>query len=261
VQEKVDWSQVMEFIARENAAAAASCVGVSPGEIAAVQSRYGITLPSNYVEFLRMMGQSSGGLHVFGATYDHAFSSLLARRPSTDYPTGRFFKVAFETNRLAVSFEDLYLDLTRADGSDAPLVRFEIPLEPDDEVEDEFLTLSEKVIRELFWDLVMVRTKYAGTVLVLGDDASVGPSVKQAATTLLAGLGFSPSLPEVPRIACLRRDTVSVLIEVSEELELVGVRLGGDSHDEVQAAAQALLDGVPDSEMKTPPAPRAEFQT
>jgi len=260
VQEKIDWSQVMEFIAREDAAAAAACVGVSPGEIDAVQRRYAVTLPSNYVDFLRVMGQSSGGLRVFGATYNHAFSSLLAQRPSTDYPTDKFFKVAFETNRLAVSFEDLYLDLARADGNDAPLVRFEIPLGPDDEVEDEFLTLSEKVIRELFWELVMVRAKYAGTVIVYGDDASVGPSVKHAAATLLIGLGFSPSLPDVPRIACLRRGTVSVLIEVSEELELVGFRLGGANHDEVQAVAQALLDGVPGAELSKPPAARAELQ-
>lgn len=250
----------MAFVAREDAAAAASCVGVPPGEIDAVQRRYGIVLPSNYVDFLRVMGQSSGGLRVFGATYHHAFSSLLAQRPSTDYPTNRFFKVAFESDRMAVSFEDLYLDLTRSDGIDAPLVRFEVPLEPDDEVEDVFLTLSEKVIRELFWELVMVRTKYAGTVLVFGDDTSAGPGVKEAATTLLAGLGFSPSLPDMPRIACLRRGPVSVLIEISEELELVGFRLGGDQHDEVQAVAQALLDGIPGAEMNKPPTPRAELQ-
>jgi hypothetical protein len=183
----------------------------------------------------------------------------LAQLPSNDYPTDRYFKVAFESDAMSVANEDMYLDLARSDGQDAPLVKFEIPLGPDDEIEDEPLSLPERIISQVFWILDVARTKYAGSILVFGEESSWnGQRTKNHATRLLLERGFSATLPELPRVACLRRGPVSVLIEVSDELELVGFKFGGESSEATESFAQELLTGVPGAEMKKPIVLRSE---
>ncbi len=244
----------MEFVGRQDAAVAASCIGVAPDQIDAIERQYRIALPSNYVDFLQTMGESSGGLPLFGATRVHSFSRVIARRPS-DYPTEKFFKVAFESHNFAPALEDMYLDLARSDGHDAPLVRFELPLEPGDEPDEDPLSVTEKIISEIFWHLDVVRKKFAAKVLIFGGGVSGDPlRTKQDATVALAGLGFTTSLPDLPRVACMTQGAVSLLVSIDESL--ITFEFGGDSREEVEAPVKELLDVVPGAVLDEPPAPR-----
>jgi hypothetical protein len=249
----------MEFVARQDAAVAAACVGVPPARIDAVQRQLRVTLPSNYVDFLKTMGESSGGLRVFGPTHIHRFASLIAQLPSSDYPTDRYFKVAFEADAGAVAFADVYLDLTRSNGYDAPLVTFELPLEADSEIEEEPLDFTEKVIQQLFWLLDVARTEFGAKVLVFAQDASRNVvTTKREATAGLLEHGCVASLPDSPRVACLTRDQAKALISVSEDLDLLTFALGGNSLESLDALVQDLLAVVPDATLREPPAPRTE---
>src|SRR5712675_531622 len=123
----IDWSRVIDFIARRAPTLASSLVGVAPSQIESVQAQFGIVFPSAYVDFLLTMGDERGSLRPFGETQVHAFSELVTELPPEDYPLRRFFKVAFEAQEYPIAIFDTYLDLTRSDGHDAPLVTFETP--------------------------------------------------------------------------------------------------------------------------------------
>jgi hypothetical protein len=247
----------MEFITAHDATVAATCVGVSPGQIQAIEAQYGMTLPANYIGFLHTMGESSGGMRLFGETRVHRFSTLAAQLPFTDSPTQRFFQVASESHPFAPAFEDVYLDLSRSDGNDAPLVRCERPAEPSDDSEEEPLSVTERIISEIFWRLDVARRKFAAKVLIFGGGIS-GDALrtKQDAVELLRGLGFAPGLPDLPRVACLTRDTVSLLISIDESL--ITFELGGDDKDATEAAVTELLSAVRGAVLGEPPAPRTE---
>ncbi len=143
----MDWSRVMAFMQQRDPALVASLVGVPRPQIDAVQAQYRIQFPAVYVDFLQTMGEGSGGLTPFGNTQVHRFSELIAQLPPQDYPADRFFKVAFESDEMALACFDTYLDLARNDGDDSAIVRFESPLEtPPAGLPEETLSLAERLM-------------------------------------------------------------------------------------------------------------------
>jgi hypothetical protein len=262
VQEKIAWSSIVEFIVAQDAELAQSFVGVPRSRIAAVEDRYRIRLPSVYIEFLQTMGESAGRLALFGASRDHQFSHLLAQLPSSDYPTDLYFKVASESDPRALAFEDFYLDLKRSDDYDAPLVSFERPLDAGDEVEEQSPSFIESVVHQVFWSLRVAPRKFGARILVLGEPSSwSGPETKQDALDALVRIGFSAKLPDLLRVACVERDTVSAVVSISETVEIGAVKFGADTRDTIDEAVQELLAALPGAELKDPPAPRGEFRT
>jgi len=253
---EIDWSAVLEFIARRNAELANSCAGVARSQIEAVERRYGITLPSNYVNFLQRMGESSGGLNLFGFTYAHQFSRLIRQLPSTSDMTQRYFRVAMESDLSAPSFEDIYLDLQHSDQHDGPLVRISRPLNPDSEIEEWPLSVTEKIIYELVWQIDVSRMPFGAEVAAFNGGASRNPlKTKEDAANLLRDLGFAASLPELPRVVCMSQPASSVLIAVDEDL--VTFELGGNSREGVEESLNVLLSAQLGAILQRPPARRA----
>jgi hypothetical protein len=236
------WSQVIDFIVRKDATIASSFVGVAQSEIDAVQARYRITLPRIYVEFLRSMGESSGALQAFGTTYVHAFSALLAQLPAEDYPGERFFRVAFVAEQYATDPIDTYLDLARSDGNDAPLVDFETPFSPEDtRFSEDHLSFAERLHYRIFRELDIDRRRCGADVVVFRD-----AEAKDAGLDILTRFGFATALPDLRRVACLSRESVGVLISVSDAGALTKFEIGGDSESPIDDVLRQLRGAFPD---------------
>ena len=259
MQRPIAWSQVIDFIGRRDAELASSFVGVRQSEIDAVQAQYGISLPSAYVHFLRTMGENSGELHPFGNTYVHTFSELLEQLPPEDYPGDRFFKVAFVIEELAVDLIDIYLDLNRSDGYDSPLVSFEIPLEPNaTNFSEDRLSFAEKLVYRVFRKLDVDRKRYGATIVVFGGDPGNLRGTKQAALNVLMRSGFAAALPELQRLGCLTRESVSMLISISDARKLIRVEMGSDRRDAIEELVRDLLAAFPGAQLSAPPAERTD---
>jgi hypothetical protein len=254
---QIDWARVVDFIAQRDPALAASFVGVDRQRIAAVESQFGITLPSAYVDFLLTMGENSGTLEPFGESRGHAFSELLEELPSQGYPPTRLFKFSFESNPIAEAYFDTYLDLARTDGEDAPIVSFEPPLPADtSKVPDEPLSFRETLFDRICWKLDVARKDYGARIFVFADDPESRLEIKQQGTRVLTALGFTWTLPDLRRVACLSRGAMSALITDSDTSELVDFRLGGDNIEEVDMVAQQLVAVFPGADYDQPAARR-----
>jgi hypothetical protein len=256
---RLEWSRVIDFIVRRDAALPSSFVGVRQSEIDAVQAQYRITLPSTYVDFLRTMGENSGELYPFGKTYVHAFSKLLEQLPPEDYPAQRFFKVVFVAEEFAMDPIDTYLDLSRSDGHDAPLVEFETPLGPNEtNFSEDHLSFAERFIYNLFRRLDVDWRRYGADIVVFGRGAWNGTEIKQAALNVLTRSGFAAALPDLRCVGCMSRESVSALISVSDKGKLVKFEMGGDSLEAVEESVRDLLAAFPGAKLSGPPAERAD---
>src|SRR5262249_49948442 len=161
---------------------------------------------------LRTMGESSGQLYPFG-NYIHTFSALLEQLEAEDDPVERFFRVAFMAQEFATDPIDMYLDLRRSDGHDAPLVELEAPFGPDEEnFGEDHLRFAERLVYNIFSRLDVDQRKYGARVVVFGSNPT---EIKQAALSLLIRSGFAAALPELARVACLSRASASVLMSIS----------------------------------------------
>lgn len=252
----MNWQALMDYIRAKDPALAASFRGVSRREIAACETEHAVTLPSSYVEFLLAMGEDSGGLRPFGPTQEHAFSELVATLPADDYPGDRFFKVAFEADEDALALLDTFLDLTRSDGNDAPLVRFEAGGALPETHEWDF-TFGEVLTRRVFQAVDLRRRSHSARIFVAFRDLTAAGEIRQAAVTLLTRSGLHLALPDLPHVCCLAGDTASALIGVFNETALVDIEVAADSRQPVAGFAESLLAGLPGAELAEPPDSRA----
>jgi hypothetical protein len=254
---RLDWTRVTDFIATRAPELAASFVGASRRDIDLAQDQSGITFPSTYTDFLLTMGEDSGELHPFGDSQVHALSDLMAQWPPDESIPKRFFKIAYESDQFAVAFLDTYLDVSRSDGHDAPVVTFETPVSGRVDFPEESLSFAEAVVYHIFWMLdVSVRAFGARVVIFNGEWG--GAKEKDAPVAVLAGAGFELALPEQARVVCLSQDSASALVSVSDAGKLVAVDLGADSREGVERLVDQLLGRFPDAQLQDPPARRNE---
>ena len=255
----MNWSQVVDFIKRRDPELASSLVGVSQSEIDAVQAQYRIALPSIYSDFLGTMGEDSGTLFPFGKTYSHTFSELVDELPPEGYPPERFFKVAMALEEYNVDLIDIYLDLTRSDEDDAPLVMFETSLKPaPTHVNDYYLTFAERLIYRVFWQLDVSRRQFRADVLVRAKDAAESSQAKQAAATVLTSAGFSAPLPDLRRVGCMTQESASVLTSISGTGRLVKFQVGGDGRDALDGPVRELFAAFPGATSSEPSVGRSD---
>jgi hypothetical protein len=101
--------------------------GASAATLAELQGFTSRPLPRAYARFLALMGEDSAEFDLFPG-FRYGASQLVASRrrvESTAYPSDRYFKIAMQAPGPAEFFTDVFLDLQRGDGEDAPLVSFE----------------------------------------------------------------------------------------------------------------------------------------
>ena len=236
----MNWDLFIDFIKAQDPAFIAARQGVPLDDIKQCEAGCKIALPKSYVNFLQLMGQAGGKFRPFGATMEHNFYDLVEQLPAEDYPGDQFFKIAAETDSSLVAYYDLFLDLRRSDGEDAPLVTFEdgVELRPG-AVNEVGLTFDESMMESVFTFFALHRRAKRAVVTV---DST---QLRDKTVGLLMHMGFQQVWSPLPRIACLRRDTFCALVKVGEDTRTLDVELGADDNKSLGIAVEQLLSSLP----------------
>lgn len=240
------WAELKELMRAFNPGYLSTVKGVSREEVSLCEKGCGIVLPCLYVDFLMTMGAGNGRFAPFGAMQVCNFYALIEHLPAEDYPGQRFFKVAFDNDPGAISPYDFFLDLGGSDGHDAPLVRIEscTEYEPGAEKTTGF-TLQEWFNSQFFHYFENSLHPYIRTVYLSPASASALKQCMQQVLGLLSRMGLEPALPLMPRVVCLRGESLGALVELDETTRGVSVGFGADDPTKLRLAIEQLVDGLP----------------
>jgi hypothetical protein len=246
------WEPLANFIRDEDPALAASLRGVPRERVELIEQEYQLRLPETYRRFLFAMGEDSDGLDLFAPHRVQRFEDLVAQLPSRIYPRQRYFKIAAAIDATSeISPDDYFLDLSRSDGVDAPIVAFqdtddaEIDVFDPARVRDTPFTFSEQATNSFFTVLVLQRTATAATVAV-GPLEDLGSTA--AVVDVFRLMGFTPVLPSQGRVITLRRGTLGALLNAWEsDFRGVSIALGGQDTVEFEVVLDQLLARFPDA--------------
>jgi hypothetical protein len=246
----MNWQKALEFINAADPEFTEKMKGVPSTNIEAAEAGCQVRLPEAYREFLLLMGVASGGFVATVAGQTHSFYEVMERLPDEDYPLDRYFRVSFASDETQVSPPDYFLDLSRSDGEDAPLVTFEGGggFNPDEVVETGF-TFGEQVTERIFRYFEFNKQPDSDRVFQLGLDRKEMPLHMTAAIELLGRMRFEHALTPLPRIACLHRPGASAIVAIREPNELVKVNIAAGSLPELRALVDQLLVGLPGAEL------------
>jgi hypothetical protein len=244
----INWPGIVDYIAAKNSALVSSFRGVSRRDVEHCEAQFAVTFPASYMDFLLTMGEESGDLSPLGRTQSHRFSDLVADFPPSGYPSHRLFKVSYETDTQALVSIDKFLDLANADAHDAQLVEFEpgdaaAPVDPGD------FTFGESVVREVFGGLELYLRKYAATALLDSHDQNHGLAVKGTSVEALTRLDFRLAMPDLARVTCLNRDSISVMVSVYNSIKAVDLRIGSVDLRALEAFLDELAANLPGSRL------------
>jgi hypothetical protein len=138
-------------------------------------------------------------------------------------------------------------------------VEFETPFGPNDtNFSEDHLSFAERFIYSVFRRLDVDQRRYGADIVVFGRGSWNGTGIKQAALDVLTRSGFTGELPDLNRVGCLSRESVSVLISISDVGKLVKFEMGGDSREAIEGAVRELVAAFPDAKVMKPPAERTE---
>ncbi|WAS95767.1 SMI1/KNR4 family protein [Nannocystis punicea] len=237
------WDDIRAFISRRSPERARAFVGVPREEIAQFEARYAIALPALYRDFLATMGKDHGDFYPLGDHYACDLDTLVEQLPGSNYPHDQYHKIGHEADPEAIAEYDLFLDLRRSDGSDAPLVRFE-----DDEwfnleaVKEVGFTLADQLVRSAFAPFELRRRRKVREVSIFFESAEeLGPAMRQIAAQMHA-LGLVDVMPGTQKVACLGDDTVSLSIQEYTQLSILYVSIGAMAAKSANRIAEGLLD-------------------
>jgi hypothetical protein len=246
----MNWEGILEFIRSKDPDFLSSARGVPAEVIREVEETYRIALPRAYVQFLSIMGESSGSFPPFAVAQNHGFSELLEQLPDS-LPEGRYFKVSFADDEQLITPVDYFLDLARRDAEDAALVMFEQGCAVDTgSAIDCGLTFGEYISMQVFSFFEFDRRAQHSAVLVFHVSPDQGPGRVAAGLTLLATLGFSLTFPPLPRVACLERDGLAALIFYQQSVTLSVIDIGGDEAPALKAMVEQVRNGTPNGKVR-----------
>ncbi len=223
----MDWATAMNFIKEKDPGFAASAVGATLDDVVRLEEHHnGVSLPQLYVDFLLEMGEDDR-FEIFGAWRAHRLSELMSCLPDATETSGRFIRVACESDQSMVTAYDVVLDRGRGDPCDPPLVLMEqgMGLAPEHMV-DMGSTLAEWFVSSIFHAFEMNLVRRRRVIYAHGLSAKQARLALPPIVTMLMKLGYRPVLPVLPRIACLREESRSIAVEVQEDCRLLRVTVG-----------------------------------
>jgi hypothetical protein len=240
----VSWDGLIAFVQREDPALISSMKGIAPAEIASLEADYQLDLPEHYRRFLLLMGDDSGGFHLFGPGQNHRFADLRAVPLDESFPA-HFLRIAVAVDDSVVTRLDHFLDLSRSDGTDAPIVMFPSDEEFDAEaVLEKGFTLVEQAQRRLFAHLADHRAPER-TLVTIEHDADQGPSSLDDIVAVLGRMRFGLAVESLPRVACLLRSDVWALAAAHLGGRGFAVSLWSVERSALEAASDQLVMHFP----------------
>jgi hypothetical protein len=210
----VSWAGLVAFAQAEAPSFFASLKGVSPVVIAAVEQEYGVRLPDSYRQFLLLMGDDSAGFHLFGSGQNQRFADVVARLPEQSSAVQEFFNIAFADDPSMVSPPDHFLDLTRSDGLDAPIVLFE---GGDDfnreDVREKGFTFLEQAYRRIFSYLADQRLTERALFAISNPPPDRSTLSISVVVSALERMHFAVAVQPLARVTCMRRADAWALVD------------------------------------------------
>jgi hypothetical protein len=254
----MNWESLTAFIVAEDPAFASRLRGVPPEDLDRVEQELGVRLPMDYRQFAAIMGRETAGFYLFGPGENQNFADLVADLPTDSYPADRYFKIAFPSDDSDISPPDYFLDLSRSDDVDGPVVMFEdIGEFTAEEVAETGFTFAEQLTRRIFTFLVLERLPERATMTLGRLSREQAAADRSDAIVLLGRMGFAPVLDDLPRVSCLRRDRLAALVDERVDGFGLAVRLGSPDKHALEVVLDQLLERFPDAIVNRPGGPLA----
>ncbi|HRI66161.1 MAG TPA: hypothetical protein PK156_18060 [Polyangium sp.] len=244
---EIKWSNILSFIHARDPSYWHRVQGVTRAEIARCEDAIGVALPKIYVEFLKAVGIECSGFSPFGSMKVFDYYSIVERMPAHVPANARYFRIALDDDASVVEHYDVFLDLLRSDGDDAPIVS--APASDDicetDVIEHGF-TLGEALTRAvvLHFD---ISHRSDMTILTICPDSHVHmETYKKPLLDLMAKMRVNELWPASYRVACFRNEATSVLIEYSAEPLIITCTVGATSHRSLRLIVEQIQDQFDD---------------
>lgn len=236
------------FLRRWAPACLEEAVGLRAEVVDGVQAELGIRLPRLYVEMILDAGAGSGAYRPFGPQLDGGFEALVSLHPPQMYPYQRYFKVARSVDPSLIDPEEVFIDLTRSDGHDAPLVtidqagRFQ-----EHHLRDLHETLGECLARNAFVPFAILERKHQADVFVFPECQEEWVVARQKAHKTILSRGYAQALPMTPGFAgfCAKHGAASV---GSLDGDTLLIRFAGECEEDTSEDVQRVLDAIPGAE-------------
>lgn len=241
----MSWDSLLAFVRSEAPAFVDSMKGVTRQDIALVETHYRIDLPEAYRQFLLLMGEDGAGFSLFGPSQNQRFRDVIAHIPEASWPVQEYFKISFADDSAMVSPPDYFLDLTRADGNDAPVVMFEDDEEfSREDVQERGFTFLEQLHRRLFGHVANDRLPERALVAVpIESNALTMPLL----IAMLEEMRFARALDPLVRVRCLRREGMWALVDVDPGGHEFAMSFWSDERSRLAAVIDQLSVRFPDA--------------
>lgn len=219
------WKMIHDYIVRRDPSFEQSRTPIDVEVIETVQESCGVTFPSVYVDFLVAAGESSGAYHPFDEIHCANFFDIVERiSKGTLFALEAYWPVGLKYDPRA-EFDDPFIDLTRIEGGDAPLVMFDGRHEVwagNPAVDSEY-TLSEELARNAFCAFEESRRAHS-TLLVLSPESS---RAFEDVLEYLQLMEMMEVLAPTPRFRVFdRADTLGVSVHLG--LRTIGITIAGN---------------------------------
>lgn len=254
----MSWDDLSAFMRAEAPAFVDTLRGVSSKDLVRVEGEQGVQLPKAYRQFVLQMGEDSAGFHLFGPGYNQRFRDVVARLPEQSCPVHEYFMIAYADDASMISPPDHFLDLTRGDAADAPIVMFEGGAGfRRENVRDKGFTFLEQATRRVFAFLAAAHAPERA-MLVMRFARDRGKPSTSATVAQLEKMNFHLALLSLPRVSCLRRDRLWILVDVHGGGLGVAINIWSDEPRTLKVVVDQLRLQLPEATVSRP---RGSFGT
>lgn len=241
----IPWIDIIAFLNQRSAGIAERIRGASAEQVAAIMARAPAPLPENYIQFLAHFGGEAGGFCVFPKHYYLASDLLLYPDTAMTWDRRQFFLIGFQDPAQAREDpHELFLDLTRSSGHDAPLVGFQ-PGVPSTEMSLDH-GLADWVIAAAGWQYAMKEKPAQARLIAWPKAEATDEGLRNQHRTLvdlLLKYGFVPCLPATPYTWFGRKQDENFgLVQVDPDKTIIDISLSGNDQTVIRRISEILED-------------------
>lgn len=245
---RLKWRDIASFLSDRVPDFSTHKVGVERGLVEEAAADLGVELPQLYIDMMVDIGVASGSYAPFGRAVDARFGGLRALHPPRTYPQERYFKVArhiasqVPSELRGLDPEEPFLDLTRSDGCDAPLITIDQagPFKSH-HVRDLHETLSASVARKAFIPFALAPLRNQATFFADVDEPDDAPGLEQEAYSVLSSMGYALAMPHTSGFTglCAEQRAACVYLLDGDTL-VIQLASEGELREDVERVAKAM---------------------
>lgn len=239
----MNWELLQALIDTAYPRAAGPRTGLGQDELAACDALSKGRLPRIYRDYLAAMGSDASAPRLFGGNQRNIFLDEDVAELAGGWR--RYFKVSRADDPTLVVSMDLFLDLDRSDGLDAPLVGFECTEDPEVAVAVPLgFSVCEQFASSVFRSVAVDPAPLALELWAFAESEDERAQCHASLSRVIAELDLRLALPRLDRVVCARSSTLSVLIEACEPS--IRVTLAATDRVAIRTASEQMRDMIPE---------------